>query len=80
MNKKKLKKAGNISHIVNEIIGTYKNNFRTVIKYFIMKLVRSNLNDYDDFELYDFSKIKMIYIIILKKKKKLFLILIILFY
>ena len=59
MNKKKLQQAGNISEIVNTIIGPDKNNFRIVIKYFIMKLIRSNLNDYDEFQRYDFSKIQM---------------------
>jgi ribosomal protein S6 len=59
MNQKKLQQAGNIQLIINTIIGPEKNNFRTVIKYFIMKLVRSNLKDYDSFKLFDFQKIQM---------------------
>ena len=51
--------VGDISNIIKIINGPNKNNFRTVIKYFILKLVKCYLDDYNKFKLFDFGKIQL---------------------
>ena len=59
MNDEKRKMAGNISNITDIINEPKKSNFRTVVKYFILKLVKCNLDDYNKFKIFDFGKIQL---------------------
>ncbi len=59
MKEEKKNMVGDISNIIKIINGPNKNNFRTVIKYFILKLVKCYLDDYNKFKLFDFGKIQL---------------------
>ena len=59
MNELNRQKAGNISHIIKIIEGPSKNSVRTVIKFFVLKLIKNNLEDYDQFKTYHFEKVQM---------------------
>ena len=54
-----LQQAGNIESIITILEGPEKNIFRKVLKYFILKLIRNKLGDYDKFLTFDFQKIQM---------------------
>ena len=58
MNEKK-QFTRNITDLIEIINGDEKNNFRKVLKYFILKLIRNELGDYDKFLTFDFQKIQM---------------------
>ena len=54
-----LQQAGNIESIITILEGPEKNIFRKVLKYFILKLIRNELGDYDKFMTFEFQKVQM---------------------